>query len=824
LISGPAPSGWLLQEDVYKFSCTQIQAPADIAGFLMQWGKQNIPEENLYYDEKGDNGREVEPHVTVKYGLQIPAPNQALLQIIGTTKPFKVKLGLVSLFENPKFDVVKVDVDSPELHQLNRAISEAIPCKDTFPDYHPHMTIAYVKKGTGRALNGKNVFVDAPDVGSAFWAGNILFTGSGDSDDPDRVKQIIDFDHSKGPGDDLDEAVDELKDFASGTPRWAVVLHKRSGEPLYVANGRKLKWVRSPALARSFGTRSEAEKFLSIVGSVMRYNRHQLFVRPLIEAFNPKDYASGLPEQRYAVTFTSSRGRKTYLRDQGDAWHSKPSMADATPYTWEDGQRVLHELMGQKASQQTDYSLSLLPFNESEFDPKDYATDVPLPLYKVVFLKGPSYWNAARARWSPDIEEATGYSLEEAEDIVQKLVEANPDDAHLFKAVNYYEVTRAARRDTSESEDPIKDFALGTPKPQYVVHNAATGKYFYERSPGLHTKWVDTREEAARFDQHGAAWRAKLMDGKIANGVQTRMEVQRLPPHMCEAQRVCVKVHSVNDRCSYYFDGHGKASKQPVPLDPHNVSRAKRAAEKIYGKGSVRVEPVNESGGDEDLKSFALSLPKWVVVRYDQSRTPWYLVRKRNEMGWNRIKWVKADEKQATIFPSKSDADKILQVARALSFKSNSGDSTFVQVAGADLSDERPDDEPMNENFDPKEYALNAKPPGFMIIATKPDGQVYYGRHKSFDSMVRLTTYRAEARAYASRTEALRELRKLKFDENSLVQRGSKADEGYRFEIVPAFNAVGESNSDPFEGLGFKAEVSAFARRGRMLRKQRTTF
>jgi hypothetical protein len=330
LISGPAPSGWLLQEDVYKFSCTQIQAPADIAGFLMQWGKQNIPEENLYYDEKGDNGREVEPHVTVKYGLQIPAPNQALLQIIGTTKPFKVKLGLVSLFENPKFDVVKVDVDSPELHQLNRAISEAIPCKDTFPDYHPHMTIAYVKKGTGRALNGKNVFVDAPDVGSAFWAGNILFTGSGDGDDPDRVKQIIDFDHSKGPGDDLDES-EELKDFARSMPQWTVAMHKRGREPLYVTQ-RGIHWVAAPQLARRFGTEGEAQQFLQLVRGAIRYNRDQLFVR------------------------------------------------------------------------------QLPPLSEN-FDPKEFARDTPLPLYKVAFMNGPKYWDATwQGRWTPDIEAATGYS------------------------------------------------------------------------------------------------------------------------------------------------------------------------------------------------------------------------------------------------------------------------------------------------------------------------------------------------------------------------------------------------------------------------------
>ncbi len=58
-----------------------------------------------------------------------------------------------SLFEN-QYDVLKFDVRYPTkggafLHKCNTALRE-LPYQNDYPDYHPHMTIAYLKKGTGK--------------------------------------------------------------------------------------------------------------------------------------------------------------------------------------------------------------------------------------------------------------------------------------------------------------------------------------------------------------------------------------------------------------------------------------------------------------------------------------------------------------------------------------------------------------------------------------------------------------------------------------------------------------------------------------------------
>ena len=58
-----------------------------------------------------------------------------------------------SLFENKKYDVLKFDVKYSNkgdnlLHRCNKLLKNH-PFTTDFPDYHPHMTIGYIKPGKG---------------------------------------------------------------------------------------------------------------------------------------------------------------------------------------------------------------------------------------------------------------------------------------------------------------------------------------------------------------------------------------------------------------------------------------------------------------------------------------------------------------------------------------------------------------------------------------------------------------------------------------------------------------------------------------------------
>lgn len=138
----------------HEFSSTQVNLSGSIAEKIAEFAKR-IPDADL-----ADDGREDQPHITVKYGLHGDNADEVRAALSGE-KPIKVTFGKVSLFQtNDDYDVVKVDVDSPDLHRLNKKIAE-LPHTDTFPDYKPHATIAYVKKGKGgkyagnRFLNGQ---------------------------------------------------------------------------------------------------------------------------------------------------------------------------------------------------------------------------------------------------------------------------------------------------------------------------------------------------------------------------------------------------------------------------------------------------------------------------------------------------------------------------------------------------------------------------------------------------------------------------------------------------------------------------------------------
>jgi len=98
-----------------------------------------------YLDAKG---RELNPHITVKYGFPQNIQLEDVQRIAQLFQPFKVRFGQISLFENDDFDVVKVEVESEDLRRLNNLLS-FLPNSDERTEFNPHLTIAYVLSGLG---------------------------------------------------------------------------------------------------------------------------------------------------------------------------------------------------------------------------------------------------------------------------------------------------------------------------------------------------------------------------------------------------------------------------------------------------------------------------------------------------------------------------------------------------------------------------------------------------------------------------------------------------------------------------------------------------
>ena len=141
---------------------------------ILDFNYKFIGEEYLY-TEDGDSsyGREVDLHTTIKYGLVQSYTEEQMKQLIRQVTPFDVQVKSVSIFENEKFDVVKFDVDGPELRALNEMFS-MLPNHDEHPIYHPHMTLAYVRKGMG------NRFVKTPARGARVPVKTLLYSDRGE--------------------------------------------------------------------------------------------------------------------------------------------------------------------------------------------------------------------------------------------------------------------------------------------------------------------------------------------------------------------------------------------------------------------------------------------------------------------------------------------------------------------------------------------------------------------------------------------------------------------------------------------------------------------
>lgn len=131
-------------EQLHEFSSTQVNLsgrPVEI------WRKM---QKSIQPGDLGPEGLETTPHITLKYGLHFQSPSARLRKALRTFGPIHATLGQTSLFENDDADVLKVNVDSPDLHRLNRLVSQLMPTKDTHPRYIPHLTVAYLKPGRGK--------------------------------------------------------------------------------------------------------------------------------------------------------------------------------------------------------------------------------------------------------------------------------------------------------------------------------------------------------------------------------------------------------------------------------------------------------------------------------------------------------------------------------------------------------------------------------------------------------------------------------------------------------------------------------------------------
>jgi 2'-5' RNA ligase/preprotein translocase subunit YajC len=134
------------RETKYEYGNTQANVPEESDAYkAVQAMQRLIPEEHL-----AGKGKDVDkPHVTVRYGIQ-GHDTSKIKDYLSKQKPFEAKLGKTQVFPPSKNSdgaaVVNAEVHSPDLHRMNSEIAKHGDFKESdFPDYKPHVTVAYVK-------------------------------------------------------------------------------------------------------------------------------------------------------------------------------------------------------------------------------------------------------------------------------------------------------------------------------------------------------------------------------------------------------------------------------------------------------------------------------------------------------------------------------------------------------------------------------------------------------------------------------------------------------------------------------------------------------
>ena len=155
-------------EKNYKEIISEVESKKTKYGCVMLYMKptkeliglqDDINDKDVYsklLDGKEDFGRtpDDEYHVTVLYGLHGEVTDEQVKEVLYSEDIPTIELNDITLFTNDDFDVVKVDIKSEGLNKLNKEMCK-YPYTTDYPDYHPHMTISYVKSGEGKQYERK---------------------------------------------------------------------------------------------------------------------------------------------------------------------------------------------------------------------------------------------------------------------------------------------------------------------------------------------------------------------------------------------------------------------------------------------------------------------------------------------------------------------------------------------------------------------------------------------------------------------------------------------------------------------------------------------
>ena len=137
----------------YEYGCLMLYVN------LPNWQKftSQIDIKDLYEPDIERYGVETDPHATILYGIHKNIDDDEVIALFSDIKKseFDINVEGLDCFFNKDYDVLKMNIVSDRLRELNK-LATRLPHTSAFPDYKPHLTVAYLKNGRGQSYIDPN--------------------------------------------------------------------------------------------------------------------------------------------------------------------------------------------------------------------------------------------------------------------------------------------------------------------------------------------------------------------------------------------------------------------------------------------------------------------------------------------------------------------------------------------------------------------------------------------------------------------------------------------------------------------------------------------
>jgi len=142
-----------------KYDFLSIQFP--LLQYFWALIQNKIPEKNLYTEPNEDFGYEDDIHCTILWGITDENTLEKAQKVLDNYKPFTIQFEEITKFQSDdKYDVLKFDIYSPILEEIHEDLKKALDNKWEWPEYSPHITIAYVLPNSTNEILGNGMLTN----------------------------------------------------------------------------------------------------------------------------------------------------------------------------------------------------------------------------------------------------------------------------------------------------------------------------------------------------------------------------------------------------------------------------------------------------------------------------------------------------------------------------------------------------------------------------------------------------------------------------------------------------------------------------------------